>query len=117
MTTQSHPLLPWLTRDSWHLAQTVPPRCRIALASAQCRLPSAYCSKRGIVTRYGRVLLNCAREQSCKVPNPATSFVLTPQWRYLPLHRGGRFSKNDVTPSRKSSVVRMRAFSSTAAPI
>src|SRR6185436_1203015 len=33
---------------------------------------------------------------------------------HLPLQRGLRFSKNDETPSRKSSVVRMRALSSMA---
>src|SRR5450631_1652941 len=36
---------------------------------------------------------------------------------YRPVQRGFRFSKNELTPSRKSSVVRMRAFSSTASAI
>src|SRR5579884_3318578 len=33
---------------------------------------------------------------------------------HLPLHFGLRFSRNEVMPSRKSSVVRMRALSITA---
>ena len=36
---------------------------------------------------------------------------------YFPVQRGVRFSRNEVTPSRKSAVVRIRAFSSTAAVI
>src|SRR5664280_2059324 len=36
---------------------------------------------------------------------------------YFPVQRGFRFSRNELTPSRKSAVLRMRAFSSTAAAI
>src|SRR6266478_6188801 len=52
-------------------------------------------------------------------PQPALADyarVITPS-AHLPLHRGLRFSRNDVMPSRKSAVVRIRALSCTAWPI
>src|SRR5438552_15669038 len=42
---------------------------------------------------------------------------LAPAIAHLPLQRGFRFSRNEVTPSRKSAVWRIWAFSCTACSI
>ncbi len=65
-----------------------------------------------------------ARVHDCRVFPPRTADSLgyggltaMVQAVHFPVHRGLRFSRNELTPSRKSAVVRMRAFSSTAAAI
>src|SRR4051812_37831378 len=45
---------------------------------------------------------------------PYSDSYFAPLFAQCPLHRGLRFSRNEVMPSRKSSVCRMPAFSSIA---
>src|SRR5271165_4861838 len=55
-----------------------------------------------------------AQKRTAAADHEAWSFVRA---AYFPVQHGLRFSRNELTPSRKSAVVRMRAFSSVAAAI